>query len=278
MLAVRARQTTTTTGTGSVTLADPPTAYVALSSAFAVGVAFQYAIESSTAYEYGWGKLTSASVLSRDRVEISSNSNALVDFGEGIKTVRCAPWGMTPGFPPAIPSFSGGSKIVKMWNTATVVSSGGVGPSGTSGVGTEYFRTYWPGGPKISGFALFCNSTGTLQITYGIYSVDGYGWPKAKLAESAAITTASTGLRTGALGAAIRLRPGWYCIGASDNAGGTGTFRGYFGTYTDRLKTSGSVSSYAVIGEAGTLPATAGATNPPTLISVNLAVPMWVLQ
>lgn len=88
MYADRVADTTTTMGTGSVVLSTvPPTGYIAFFTAFGTGVDFYYAIDGGAKWEVGLGQLTAANTLARTTVLRSSNANALVDFGIGIKTV-----------------------------------------------------------------------------------------------------------------------------------------------------------------------------------------------
>ena len=85
----RIKETTTTTGTGTITLLGASSQYQSFSSFFSVGDSIMYAIvgQGTTEYEVGLGTLTGASTLSRDTVEASSNSNALVNFSAGTKDV-----------------------------------------------------------------------------------------------------------------------------------------------------------------------------------------------
>jgi hypothetical protein len=86
----RVMETTTTTGTGVLTLAGAVTGFQSFASAFDIGQIVRYAIyDGASAWEVGTGTLTSATTLTRDVVSESSNSNALVNFGAGSKNVWC---------------------------------------------------------------------------------------------------------------------------------------------------------------------------------------------
>jgi hypothetical protein len=87
----RVKETTTTTGTGSITLAGAATGYRSFNSAFGTGVRFYYAIASSTGseWELGEGYLSGSTTLVRDVVLSSSNSGALVNFSAGTNDVFC---------------------------------------------------------------------------------------------------------------------------------------------------------------------------------------------
>jgi hypothetical protein len=86
----RVKDSTTTTGTGTITVSGTaPTAYVAFGSAYPVGDRVPYAIvhTSLNEWETGLGTLVTATTISRDQVWASSNANALVNFSAGAKDV-----------------------------------------------------------------------------------------------------------------------------------------------------------------------------------------------
>jgi hypothetical protein len=89
LLANRIRDTSTTTGTGNITVSGTPVAgYLAFSSV-PIGAIFDYTIngQSGSEFETGRGKMTSSTSFSRDQVLSSSNSGALVNFSVGAKDV-----------------------------------------------------------------------------------------------------------------------------------------------------------------------------------------------
>lgn len=86
----RVQETTTTTGTGPLTLAGAVTGFQAFSAAFAANATtvVYYMVTDGTNWEVGRGTYTlSGTTLSRDVVLASSNSGALVSFGAGTKNV-----------------------------------------------------------------------------------------------------------------------------------------------------------------------------------------------
>lgn len=87
----RVKETTTTTGTGSVTLAGAVSQFRAFSDAFAVNDYVYYTIagQSGTEWEVGRGQLTGSTTLARQDVLSSSNAGALVNFSAGTKDVFC---------------------------------------------------------------------------------------------------------------------------------------------------------------------------------------------
>ena len=87
----RVKETTTTTGTGTVTLAGAVPGYQSFS---AIGntnsTYYTIAGQGSTEWEVGIGTYTSSgTTLSRDTVLASSNSGSLVNFSSGTKDVFC---------------------------------------------------------------------------------------------------------------------------------------------------------------------------------------------
>lgn len=90
VIADRVRDTTTTTGTGALTLSGTaPTGFRAFASVMATGDTTWYCISSSggAEWEVGWGTLTGATTLTRDVVYASSNAGALVSLSAGTKDV-----------------------------------------------------------------------------------------------------------------------------------------------------------------------------------------------
>ena len=89
----RVKETSTTTGTGTINLAGAETGYESFVSGIGTTNTTYYAIELNSAneFEVGIGTVTDASpdTLSRDTVISSSNSDAKVDFSAGTKNVFC---------------------------------------------------------------------------------------------------------------------------------------------------------------------------------------------
>lgn len=87
----RVKDSTTTTGTGNITLSGTaPTGYVDFNSAFGTNTRFTYCISSTgSEWETGIGYLSGSTTLVREVVRASSNSNAAVSFSAGTKDVFC---------------------------------------------------------------------------------------------------------------------------------------------------------------------------------------------
>lgn len=86
----RVLDTTTTTGTGSITVSGTaPTGYRTFSAVLAASDTFYYAIQHQSAaeWEVGLGTYSSLNVFARTTVYASSNAGAAVNFSAGTKDV-----------------------------------------------------------------------------------------------------------------------------------------------------------------------------------------------
>ena len=126
VVADRVKESTTSTGTGTITLAGAATGYQSF-AAVGNGNQTYYTItdEAGGHWEVGVGTYTSSgTTLSRDIVLSSSNSGSLVSFGAGVKDVFVT-------YPAGRSAFGGGSQGILTNNTT--VSQNYVMPSGANG-------------------------------------------------------------------------------------------------------------------------------------------------
>ena len=86
----RVKETSTTTGTGTFTLAGAVTGFETFSSAIGNGNTTYYAIslQGGAEFEVGLGTVA-AGTIARTTVISSSNSDSAVDFSAGTKDVFC---------------------------------------------------------------------------------------------------------------------------------------------------------------------------------------------
>lgn len=91
MIADRVKETTTTTGTGNLTLAGAVAQFESFNTAFGTATPFYYAITDAngTAWEVGTGELSDATTLVRTTVHQSSNGDAKINLSSGTHTVFC---------------------------------------------------------------------------------------------------------------------------------------------------------------------------------------------
>ena len=88
----RVKETTTTTGTGALSLGGAPTGFETFAAGIGNSNTTYYAIFHATAdeFEVGLGTLDGdSSDLTRTTIYASSNSDSAVDFSSGTKTVFC---------------------------------------------------------------------------------------------------------------------------------------------------------------------------------------------
>jgi enterochelin esterase-like enzyme len=82
----RVKETSTTTGTGNITLAGAASGgFVSFASVMSVGDTFNYCIQdqSGSAWEVGIGTYSGTNTLTRTTVLASSNSGLAVNFSSG---------------------------------------------------------------------------------------------------------------------------------------------------------------------------------------------------
>jgi len=91
MYAPRTRETTTTTGTGNVTLGGAATGFQSFNTAFGTSTTqnlFIYVlVDSTNQWEVGEGHLSASTTLVRDTVQASSNSGSLINIAAGTTQV-----------------------------------------------------------------------------------------------------------------------------------------------------------------------------------------------
>ena len=89
-IADRIQETTTTTGTGTLTLLGAKTGYQSFATGLGSGALnVGYAMTDGTDWEVGVGTFNGTSSLTRDRIRSSSNSGAAVNWGAGTRDVWC---------------------------------------------------------------------------------------------------------------------------------------------------------------------------------------------
>lgn len=91
VIADRVLETSSSTGTGTITLSGPVSGYRSFYTAIGVGNDTYYCITNNTSgeWEVGLGNVSSSNSLVRNVVYSSSNSNLLVSFSSGGLQVFC---------------------------------------------------------------------------------------------------------------------------------------------------------------------------------------------
>ena len=145
----RVKDTSTTTGTGSITVSGAsPTGYRTFSTVLGAGDTFYYCVQGQTTaeWEVGVGTYTSANVFARTTVLASSNAGSAVPFSAGTKNVfitlaASKTIQISPSAPPtagSVPYGTGSTLAYSAAGTAgQVLTSGGSGsPTWTTASGT----------------------------------------------------------------------------------------------------------------------------------------------
>ena len=85
----RVKETTTTVGTGNITLDGTSSTFKTFASRYSVGEQFYYSLVHRAAdeWETGYAVLVNSTTLARTKVEESSNSDSLVNFSAGTKDI-----------------------------------------------------------------------------------------------------------------------------------------------------------------------------------------------
>lgn len=88
-IADRVKETSTSTGTGTINLGGAATGYRAFSSAFVTTDVVYYCIDDGVNWEVGYGTLTTGTPWTLSRTLLASSTGSLIDFGVGAKSVFC---------------------------------------------------------------------------------------------------------------------------------------------------------------------------------------------
>ena len=129
----RVQETTTTTGTGTIDLGGAVTGFESFVSGIGSTNSTYYAIVGGSEWEVGIGTVTDATpdTLSRTTVFSSSNSDALVNFSAGTKSVFCtlpaSQAGLKNTFPVTVSGSIAKGDAVALFSDATVFA-----PTGTN--------------------------------------------------------------------------------------------------------------------------------------------------
>lgn len=147
LYADRVRETTTSTGTGNLTLAGAATGFISFDSVFGhAGSAanFEYVISSSggSEWEVGTGHLTASTTFVRDTVLASSNSGSAVNFSSGTKDVRATlsahaiATTLTPGRLLSVQVLTSGTTYTRPTGVASILVKGQAAGGGGGGTAT----------------------------------------------------------------------------------------------------------------------------------------------
>lgn len=92
LVADRVKETTSTTGTGNITLAGAVAQFQTFNAAFGTNFRFPYAIIDADGvdWEVGQGYLSASTTLVREVVTASSNAGAAINLSAGTHSIFCS--------------------------------------------------------------------------------------------------------------------------------------------------------------------------------------------
>jgi len=267
------RQTTTTTGTGNLTLAAV-TGFPQFTDQFSTTEYFYYAIlndSDGTPIESGIGHLSSSTVLVRDKVlatyvsgTYSDNDPSAVSLAAGTKRVICAM--EQGGAQPVAPNINSVTSYRLLYPTGWIV--GGSAPSAAVIADIVYYVPILIACPRtLDAIQFRVSSVGAgSSVIVGIYNSTLDGKPNSRIDQSASIAThTAAGVKVGAL-TKRRYKPGLYFLALSATGGtptlnqgsASGQVNHIFGGDINMLA---SIVAFYESTTAGALPATAGVTS-----------------
>jgi len=200
----RVRETTTTTGTGNLTLAGAVSGFHAFNDKVATGTLVRYVIAHQTAneHEYGLGTFTATSTLARTYPMGGSNGTSPVNLSAGTKDVFVDALAEDFGFSD-MPHRTG------QYYAAPFVSA--TNPT----IAKDQLRVLpiWiPQTATYTRIGVNCTGVSTAVFRPGIYASDATGnLPGALVVDAGTISTASTGFVEATISTV--LRRGWYWVG-----------------------------------------------------------------
>jgi len=206
------RESTATTGTGTITLGGASAGYIQFEDAFTTTNVVHYTITDGNNRETGIGTLTTGGswTLSRDQIFEKLDNGTYSNWpATGISLSGTAIIGISPNagstFTPSVDYvFTGHYSL----------AAGLVGTTGANPVAANrlYVLPFVLQGPKkISSIVAYVSTqdAGATVTRIGIYGPDETGKPEFLLAD-VGIDVTSTGLKSTALGSPIYLNPGIY--------------------------------------------------------------------
>lgn len=286
-----ARGTTTTTGTGDLTLSSV-SGYPTINDVVGQGQRFCYAIlDDSTGapLEAGIGYLSASTTMVREKVTETYSSStydntspATLSLASGTKRVIVT--GLTRSVMSPLPYLGSGAGYKAVSNAALIgaVGSGSYNDQDTSGR-LNIFPWIHEYGGEIDAFMINCTTAGGggTILRMGLYRVGSDGNPAGLIVESGSISVSSTGVKTSTFTAFV-LPPGHYWLALLSTAT-TALYVGTTGTAGSVLRGPQSIGNtigdIAVAGYALSVSTSAMPSTCPAITwTPNLNVPHVLLR
>lgn len=216
MYADRIKETTTTIGTGNITLAGAVTNFKTLSNDFALNQRFSYWINdtANNVWEHGIGYLSATVTLVREKVLRNSSGTLIaLNLAAGTKYVYCADSAET-----TTPASKGSNNTISNCNYRFITSGHLTRNSITTHthVGTRIvYMPFWLNyAGTFDGFACDVTTaagTSANKIHLGLYDRDNTGMPKNKILSVIDLDPSTTGVKIGTF-TEQSLATDWYYI------------------------------------------------------------------
>jgi hypothetical protein len=218
MFANRVKETTTTTGTGNLTLAGAATNFETFNTAFGTIRKFCYWIVDSTnnVWETGIGYLSASTTLVRETVlDNSSGTTAALTLSAGTKTVMASP--SEAILPQTCPFLRNDSTAGKIISSAHHLATASASYTLTANQ-LVLFPAYFDVAGSLTNFVLnVSTAVAASKARVGLYEIDTDGEPGELIVQSADIDTTTTGVKTPTI-ASLVWAPRWCYVGVIANA------------------------------------------------------------
>ena len=211
MLGNFVKETSATTGTGTVTLSSVA-GFSRLSDQFAVGRLVAYAIEDGSDRETGLGTVGSGNTLERTVVLSKLVSGVYSEYpGSGLSLSGSAKVFLSPDRASLLSGFAGVVTDTEH-HSAHVVRSALPNRSQPDALSEYVFLTPFLllGRMKVKALSAYCSEASAGAITrLGLYSAGKDGLPDRLIVQTGNIDSASTGAKVASVSSTV-LAPGWY--------------------------------------------------------------------
>jgi len=229
------KETTATTGVGTVTL-SAVTGFSRFSDQFSIGRLVAYAIEDGSNRETGIGTLGASNTLARTVLLSKLEAGVYSESpASGLTLSGSATVFLAPDRSALFAGFGGIATDAELYS-AHVVLSAAPNRSQSDSLGeVVYFTPFLLlGRAKIKALSANCSAVGAGAISrFGLYSVGKDGLPDRLLVQTGNVDAASTGVKVASVTPTI-LAPGWYYTCLANRVG----YPSYYAYATTQSKIS----------------------------------------
>lgn len=210
MLGNFVKETTSTTGTGTVTL-SAVTGFSRISDQFAVGRLVAYAIEDGINRESGLGTVASGNTLERTVILSKLDGGTYSEYpAAGLNLSGSATVFITPDKGNLFHGFPGVIADLELYSSHNIVSGA---PNRALAPSLDEYITLQPflllGRMRVDALSAYCSVGAAATVRLGLYACGSDGYPDARIAQTADIDASSTGSKVGAI-TPVTIPPGWY--------------------------------------------------------------------